>query len=153
MRWEQAKSLSIPNTGMAVTLDIGEEKDVHPRNKLDVGKRLARLALTRTYGKSGESSGPIFRESSVQNDRVIIKFDHTGGGLVAKDGALRQFAIAGDDGRFVWADAVIEGDSVVVTSPSINAPAFVRYAWADNPAGANLYNSEGLPAAPFRTDP
>jgi sialate O-acetylesterase len=153
MRWEQAKSLAIPHTGMAVTLDIGEEKDVHPRNKLDVGKRLARLALTRTYGKSGESSGPIFRESLVQNDRVIIKFDHTAGGLVAKDAPLRQFAIAGTDGRFAWAEAVIEGDNVIVSNPSITAPAFVRYAWADNPAGANLYNSEGLPAAPFRTDP
>ena len=153
MRWQQAKSLAIPNTGMAVTLDIGDEKDVHPRNKLDVGKRLARLALSGTYGKPGVSHGPQFRESSIQNNRVILKFDHAGGGLVAKDGALRQFAIAGNDGKFVWADAVIEGDRVLVSSPSITTPAFVRYAWADNPAGANLYNSEGLPAAPFRTDP
>lgn len=153
MRWEQAKSLAISNAGMAVTLDIGEEKDVHPRNKLDVGKRLARLALTGTYGKSGVPCGPLFRESSVQGDRVIVRFHHTGGGLVARDGALRQFAIAAADGKFIWADALIEGDSVVVSSPSIPAPAFVRYAWADNPAGANLYNSEGLPAAPFRTDP
>ena len=111
MRWEQAKSLAIPNTGMAVTLDIGEEKDVHPRNKLDVGKRLARLALTGTYGKPGVPCGPLFRESSVQDNRVILKFHHTGGGLVARDGTLRQFAIAAADGKFVWADAVIEGDT------------------------------------------
>jgi len=153
MRWQQAKSLVIPHTGMAVAIDVGEEKDVHPRNKLDVGKRLARLALTGTYRKPGESSGPQFRESSVQGGRVIVKFDHAGGGLVAKGGTLQQFAIAAADRKFVWADAAIEGDRVVVSSPAVAAPAFVRYAWADNPAGANLSNSEGLPAAPFRTDP
>ncbi len=150
MREAQAKSLTIANTGMVVTLDIGEETDVHPRNKLDVGKRLARLALSETYGKPGESSGPMFRDSSVQDGKVRINSTHVGGGLVAKDGALRQFAIAGDDGRFVWADAVIEGESIIVSSPAVSHPTQVRYAWADNPAGANLFNSEGLPAAPFR---
>ncbi len=153
MREAQAKSLAISHTGMAVTLDIGDEKDVHPRNKLDVGKRLARLALTGTYEKLGEGSGPIFRESSIEKGRIRVKFDHAGGGLVAKDGVLRQFAIAGDDLEFVWAEAVIDGDSVWVSSPSVAVPAHVRYAWADNPVGANLYNSENLPAAPFRTDP
>ncbi|MES2923584.1 MAG: sialate O-acetylesterase [Verrucomicrobiota bacterium] len=153
MREAQAKSLTIPHTGMAVAIDIGDEKDVHPRNKRDVGKRLARLALTGTYGKAGEANGPKFSESSVENGRVRVKFDHLGGGLVAKDGALRQFAIAGSDLKFVWADAVIDGDSVIVSSPAIAAPAFVRYAWAENPAGANLFNTAGLPAAPFRTDP
>ncbi len=153
MREAQAKSLSIPNTGMAVTIDIGDAKDVHPRNKLDVGKRLARLALTGTYGKTGVACGPTYRESFVENGRIRVNFDHTGGGLIAKDGALKQFAIAGTDGKFVWADAKIEGESVVVSSPSVTAPAFIRYAWAENPAGANLYNSEGFPAAPFRSDP
>ena len=138
---------------MAVTLDIGDETNVHPRNKLDVGKRLALLALTGTYHKTGESSGPVFRECSLENDKIRVKFDHLGGGLVAKDGPLRQFAIAGADGKFVWAEAVIEGDSVIVSSPLVPAPTQVRYAWAENPAGANLYNSAGLPAAPFRTAP
>jgi sialate O-acetylesterase len=153
MREAQAKSLAIPHTGMAVTLDIGEEKDVHPRNKLDVGNRLARLALSGTYGQPGESSGPIFRDSSVQDGKIRVNFTHIGGGLVAKDGALTQFAIAGADGKFVWAEAVIDGESVIVSSPSVPAPTQVRYAWADNPVGANLFNIEGLPAAPFRTNP
>jgi sialate O-acetylesterase len=138
---------------MAVTLDIGEEKDVHPRNKFDVGNRLARLALSETYGQPGESSGPIFRDSSVQDGKIRVNFTHIGGGLVAKDGALTQFAIAGADGKFVWAEAVIDGESVIVSSPSVPAPTQVRYAWADNPVGANLFNIEGLPAAPFRTNP
>ena len=153
IRWEQARSLAIPHTGMAVTLDIGDEKDVHPRNKLDVGKRLARLALAGTYGKAEEASGPVFRESLIENGRIRIRLDHAAGGLVAKNGALRQFAIAGADRQFVWADAMVDGDCVIVSSPAVANPAFVRYAWADNPAGANLYNSAGLPAAPFRTDP
>lgn len=153
LREAQAKALAIPHTGMAVTLDIGDAKDVHPRNKLEVGNRLARLALAGTYGQAGDASGPVMRNSSIQNDRIRLQFDHAGRGLVAKDGGLQQFAIAGADGRFVWADAVIEADQVMVSSPAVAQPVFVRYAWADNPAGANLYNSEGLPAAPFRTDP
>lgn len=153
MREAQAKSLSIPHTGMAVTLDIGDEKNVHPRNKLDVGRRLARLALTGTYGKPGVAAGPMFRDVSIQEGRIRAHFDQIGGGLIAKDGALKQFAIAGSDRKFVWADAVIEGDTVVVSSPKIPQPAYLRYAWADNPAGANLFNADGFPAAPFRTDP
>jgi sialate O-acetylesterase len=153
MREVQAKALALPHTGMAVTLDIGDEKDVHPRNKLDVGMRLARLALTGTYRRVGQASGPVFRESSIQNGRVRILFEHAGSGLVAKNGPLRQFAIAAADRRFVWADAAVDGDCVIVSSPSIQNPAFVRYAWADNPVGCNLYNADGLPAAPFRTDP
>jgi sialate O-acetylesterase len=114
---------------------------------------LARLALAGTYAKPGESSGPVPRETSIQNGRIKVLFDHASHGLVAKGGSLRQFSIARADGRFVWADAVIDGDAVVVSTRSFSDPAFVRYAWADNPAGANLYNSDGLPAAPFRTDP
>ncbi len=153
MREAQAKSLGISRTGMAITQDIGDEKNVHPRNKLDVGRRLARLALTGTYGKAGAASGPLFHDATVEGGGIRIRFDSVGGGLVAKDGALKQFAIAAADKKFIWADAVIDGDTVVVSSLSIPQPAYVRYGWAANPAGANLFNADGLPAAPFRTDP
>jgi sialate O-acetylesterase len=153
MREAQARALAIPHTGMAVTIDIGDEKDVHPRNKLDVGRRLARLALNGTYGQPDIASGPVFRDAVVEGDRIRVRFDHAGGGLVANGGPLRQFAIAGADRKFVWADAVIDRDSVLVSSPAVPQPAFVRYGWADNPVGANLCNREGLPAAPFRSDP
>ncbi|MEK7951485.1 sialate O-acetylesterase [Luteolibacter soli] len=155
MREAQATSLTLPHTGMAVTIDIGDEKDVHPRNKQDVGARLARLALHDTYCKKDViPCGPVFKMSEIEDGRVVLHFDHVGTGLVAKDGALKQFAIAGDDRKFVWADAEIDDeDKVIVSSPTIPRPAYVRYAWADNPAGANLFNSAGLPAAPFRTDP
>jgi sialate O-acetylesterase len=136
---------------MAVTIDIGDEKSVHPRNKLDVGRRLALLALTGTYGQPGVATGPAFRDAVVEGARIRVRFD-PGAGLVAKGGPLRQFAIAGADRKFVWAEATIDGDSVLVSSPAIPQPAFVRYAWADNPVGANLCNTAGLPAAPFRTD-
>lgn len=152
MREAQAKSLSIPHTGMAVTLDIGEEKDIHPRNKLDVGRRLARLALVKTYGKSGVATGPVFREAVIEEDQIRVRFDSIGGGLVARNGSLKHFAIAGPDRNFVWAEASIQGDCVLLSNPKVKHPAYVRYAWADNPDGANLYNSEDLPAAPFRTD-
>ena len=97
--------------------------------------------------------GPVFKMAEIEYGRVRLHFDHVGDKLIAKDAPLKQFAIAGDDRKFVWADAEIEDGTVVVTSKAVPRPAFVRYAWADNPAGANLYNSEGLPAAPFRTDP
>jgi sialate O-acetylesterase len=151
-REAQAASLSLPNTGMAVTIDIGEEKDVHPRNKQDVGKRLARVALAKTYGKEVEYSGPVYDSMQVEGDTIRLKFMHNDG-LVAKSGEpLKQFSIAGADGKFVWADAKIEDGTVVVSSPQVSAPATVRYAWGDNPEGANLYNAAGLPAVPFRTD-
>jgi sialate O-acetylesterase len=152
MREAQAGSLTIPHTGMAVTIDIGDEKNVHPGNKLDVGLRLARLALVGTYQRAGISSGPMFRDAKVEGTTVRVRFDHIGSGLMAKGGALGQFAISGADRKFIWAQAKIDGDSVVVSSPTVPQPAFVRYAWADNPVGANLTNSAGLPAAPFRTD-
>ena len=153
MREAQAKALTLPHTGMAVTIDVGDEKDVHPRNKRDVGARLAALALTDTYGLPGEASGPVLVRQEVQDGRIRLSFSHAAGGLVAKGGALRQFAIAAADRKFVWAEAVVEGDSLRVSSPAVAHPAYVRYAWADNPQGANLYNSAGFPAAPFRTDP
>ncbi|MBN8457689.1 MAG: hypothetical protein J0M04_07620 [Verrucomicrobia bacterium] len=152
MREAQAKSLEIERTGMAVTLDIGDAKDVHPRNKHDVGLRLAKIAMTDVYAVPGVSRGPLFHEAAVENGRIRVRFQQGCGPLRAKDGPLKQFAIAGLDRRFVEAAAVIEGDSVVVSSLEVPQPAFVRYAWADNPEGANLTNEAGLPAAPFRSD-
>jgi sialate O-acetylesterase len=152
MREYQAGSLAVSHTGMAVTIDIGDEKDVHPRNKKDVGARLARLALAGTYGKSGVPCGPVFQSASITGNSIRVRFDHINGGLVSADGPLHGFAVAGDDKRFVAAQAVIDGELVVVSAPDVARPAFVRYAWADNPAGANLRNTDGLPAAPFRTD-
>ncbi len=152
MRETQATALTLPNTGMAVTIDIGDEKDVHPRNKQDVGKRLALLALHGTYQKDVVATGPVYKTADIDDGRVRLHFGNAAG-LTARDGSLKQFAIAGDDRKFVWANAEIEGDTVVVSSPAVPRPAYVRYAWADNPAGANLYNGAGLPAAPFRTDP
>jgi sialate O-acetylesterase len=133
MREAQATALSLPNTGMAITIDIGDEKDVHPRNKVDVGARLARLALAGTYGKDVMPCGPVFKMAEIEDGRVRLHFDHVGDKLIAKDAPLKQFAIAGDDRKFVWADAEIEDGTVVVTSKAVPRPAFVRYAWADNP--------------------
>ena len=141
-----------PNTGMAVIIDIGDAQDIHPVNKQDVGKRLALSALTGTYGKSVVGSGPIYESMAAEGGGIRLKFKHIGGGLEAKGGPLKGFAVAGDDRKFVWAVAAIDGGTVVVSSPNVPKPAAVRYAWADNPAGCNLYNQEGLPASPFRTD-
>ena len=153
MREAQASSLDLPNTGMAVTLDIGDAEDVHPRNKQDVGRRLARLALSGTYDKDIVPCGPVLKMSEIGDGGIVLHFEHLGGGLVAKGGPLNQFSIAGDDRKFFQADATITGGTVIVSSPAVPLPAHVRYAWADNPQGANLFNSAGLPAAPFRTDP
>jgi len=152
LREAQLKALALPNTGMAVIIDIGEAKDIHPKNKQDVGKRLVLWALAKTYGKNLVYSGPIYRSMEVEGDKVVLGFSHTGGGLVAEGGGqLKGFAVAGADKKFVWADAKIEGDTVVVGSDKVSEPVAVRYAWADNPV-CNLYNKEGLPASPFRTD-
>ncbi len=155
LREAQTMTLSEPNTGMAVIIDIGEAKDIHPRNKDDVGYRLSRAALKVTYGKDIVYSGPLYKSMKVEGDRVVIEFDHVGSGLVAKDkyGYLKSFTIAGDDKKFVWARAFLApGNKVIVTSDKVKNPVAVRYAWADNPDDANLYNAEGLPASPFRTD-
>jgi sialate O-acetylesterase len=149
----QLRSLSVPHTGMAVICDIGDAADIHPRNKQDVGRRLAQWALATTYGRPIVPSGPLYRSMSVEGGRVRIRFGNVGGGLVAKGGDLRHFAISGQDKKWVWAEAKIDGDTVVVFSEKVPQPAAVRYAWADNPEGCNLYNREGLPASPFRTDP
>lgn len=153
LRDSQRLTLSTPNTGMAVIIDIGEGDNIHPKNKQDVGKRLALAALAKAYGKDVAYSGPMYRSFSVEGGRVRIAFDHTNDGLATRGGDhLVGFSIAGEDRRFVWAEASIEGDAVVVWSDEVAKPAAVRYAWADNPA-CNLYNGAGLPASPFRTDP
>lgn len=151
LREAQTMTLREPQTGMAVTIDIGDENDIHPRNKLDVGRRLAAWALAGTYGEKVIPSGPLYDRFTIEGDKVRIRFKH-GAGLKTSDGGpVKGFAIAGEDRRFVWADARIDGDAVIVSSPKVMKPVAVRYGWADNPI-ANLYNSAGLPASPFRTD-
>jgi sialate O-acetylesterase len=165
---------AMPDTGMAVLIDIGQAKDIHPTNKQEVGRRLALQALAGTYGRKIEASGPLYQSMTVEGDRIRLKFSHVAGGLVARplsetyqpvsyDAAtvplvkprpgspLQGFEICGADGKPQWADAAIEGDTVLVSSPAIHNPTAVRYAWADNPT-CNLYNDAGLPASPFRTD-
>jgi sialate O-acetylesterase len=152
LREAQSMTLDLPNTGMAVIIDIGEAKDIHPKNKQDVGKRLALWPLAKIYGKDLVYSGPLFKRMNIEDSKIVLSFDNVGGGLVAKGGgALKGFAIAGADRKFVWADAEIDGDKIVVSSNAVSAPVSVRYAWADNPV-CNLYNEEELPGSPFRTD-
>jgi len=175
LREAQTMTLAVPDTGMAVAIDIGEAADIHPRNKQEVGRRLAWNALARHYGRGAiEYAGPVYEKMTVQGAKVRLKFTHATGGLVAKtlpatyqprssepatkplprfspDSTLQGFAVCGADHKFVWAKAEIVGDSVVVSSPQIPAPVAVRYGWAENPI-CNLYNGAGLPAGPFRTD-
>ena len=154
LREAQLKVLSVPNTAMAVAIDAGEWNDIHPLNKKPVGERLALGAEKIAYGDSKTvTSGPIFQSSKIAGDKIVLTFSDIGSGLVIKDGdELKQFAVAGADKKFVWAKAVISGNTVTVYNQDIPNPMYVRYAWANNPEGANLYNAEGLPASPFRTD-
>jgi sialate O-acetylesterase len=154
LRETQLKTLSVPNTGMAVAIDLGEWNDIHPDNKKDVGTRLALAAEKVAYDeKEIVYSGPIYQSSKTEGNQITLTFSNTGSGLVTNDGEeLSQFAIAGPDKKFVWAKAKIEANQVIVWNEVIPNPTYVRYAWADNPDGANLYNKEGLPASPFRTD-
>jgi sialate O-acetylesterase len=151
LREEQRRCLEIPNTGMAVGIDVGEWNDLHPLNKKDLGYRLALQAQKLAYGDNNiVASGPIYNSMSLQGNKISLEFDSGGGGLVTKGGGkLRYFAVAAADKKFLWAKAVIEGEEVIVWSDEITSPSFVRYAWADNPEGANLYNVKGLPASPF----
>jgi sialate O-acetylesterase len=152
LREAQLMALAEPKTAMAVTIDIGDPGDVHPKNKQEVGRRLALPALSRAYGRTVVYSGPLYRSHTVEGSSVRVQFDHVGGGLVARGGEeIRGFAVAGQDGGFEAAQAVIDGASVVVRAAGVEAPLAVRYAWADNP-DCNLCNREGLPASPFRTD-
>lgn len=168
LREAQTKTLTVPNTGMAVitdTVPLAQAGDIHPRNKYDVGSRLAQWALAKDYGqKSVVFSGPLFKALKVEGGKARLEFDSTGSGLMVgkkdgrapavedKEGKLKRFAIAGADKKWFWADAVIEKNTVVVSSPDVKEPVAVRFAFEMNPDGANLYNREGLPASPFRTD-
>lgn len=154
LRDAQLHTLNIPFTGMAVTIDAGEWNDIHPLNKKDVGERLALAAQNVAYNdKTVVGSGPVYQSALVVQNKIEITFNNTGGELMVKgDGELTQFAIAGADKVFVWAKAKIEGNKVIVYSDEVPTPKYVRYAWADNPEDANLYNKAGLPASPFRTD-
>jgi sialate O-acetylesterase len=151
LREAQAMALSLPQTGMAVTIDIGDPKDVHIRNKQEVGRRLALAAEAIAYGRKVVYSGPMYQSMSVESGSVRLHFRDVDGGLAARGGTLRGFEIAGDERKFVDAEAKIDGKTVVVSSSAVPLPVAVRYAWADNPA-CNLFNKSGLPASPFRTD-
>jgi sialate O-acetylesterase len=143
-------SVEVPRTAMVVTTDVGDAKDIHPRGKDVVGARLALAARAVAYGEKVAYSGPIYDRMEVQGDKVVLNFRHVGGGLVARGGPLRGFAIAGTDRRYVNAEAEIVGDRVVVNSPRVRQPVAVRFGWADYPV-TNLWNKDGLPASPFRT--
>ncbi len=174
LREAQSLTLKLPNTGQAVLIDVGESGDIHPRNKKDVGQRLALIALAKDYGQKVVYSGPVYQSQKVEDGKIRLTFDHLGGGLVARPvpatydvqsvnnetaaltrnspkSELEGFAICGEDKQWVWADAKIDGDNVVVWSDKVAKPIAVRYGWANNPT-VNLYNKEGLPADPFRTD-
>jgi sialate O-acetylesterase len=139
---------------MAVTTDIGDPKDIHPKNKQDVGKRLAAIALQKVYGKKIVSSGPVYQSMKVSGNTVTLSFTTTGSGLLAKggDGKLTGFEVAGADKIFHPGTAVIKGNTVVVSSNGVSNPVAVRYGWADDASSANLFNKEGFPVPPFRTD-
>ncbi len=151
LREAQMMTLRTPNTGLAVTIDIGDAGDIHPKNKQDVGKRLALWALAKVYGQNLTFSGPIYKSMKMEGNTIRIKFHGVDGGLVAKGEKLSGFAIAGAGKKYVWANAKIDGEDVVVWSDKVAKPVAVRYAWADNPV-CNLYNKAGLPASPFTTE-
>jgi len=154
LREAQLHALSVPNTAMAVAIDLGEWNDIHPLNKKDVGERLALSAQNLAYGdKDVVYMGPIYQSFKIDENKITVTFNHTGSGLISIDGEpLSRFEIAGADHKFVWANTKIESNSVEVWNEKITDPRYVRYAWSDNPDGANLYNKEGLPASPFRTE-
>ena len=154
LREAQLRTLSLPNTGMAVIIDIGDAGDIHPKDKQDVGYRLSLPALKLAYGKNIVYSGPVYKSMSIEGNKIRVTFENFGSGLKTKDkyGYLKGFTIAGDDKKFVWAKAYIENNDVIVYSETVLNPVAVRYAWADNPDDANLCNKENLPASPFRTD-
>ncbi len=154
LREGQLECLLVPNTAMAVTIDAGEWNDIHPLNKKDVGQRLALGAEKIAYHDSSIiASGPIYKSAKVEENHIVLTFGDIGSGLIAKnDSTLSQFEISGASRKFYWAHATIEGNKVIVWNDNVPNPVYVRYAWQDNPRGANLYNKEGLPASPFTTE-
>jgi sialate O-acetylesterase len=152
LREAQTLTLSLPNTGMACIIDIGEANTIHPLNKQEVGRRLALIADKQVYKQDCIASGPMYKDFRKDGNRIRISFTNTAAGLSTKDGKeVTGFVIAGKDKQFYWAKAIIEGNTVIVYSDKVAEPEAVRYAWADNPQ-CNLVNSAGLPAVPFRTD-
>lgn len=151
VRESMRQSLSVPNTGMAITIDTGDSNNIHPMNKQPVGKRLALWAKARVYGQNIPYSGPLLASHSIENNHIILNFHHAEGGLMVKGDELKGFTIAGADQKWQWAQARISGEKVIVGHPSIKSPVAVRYGWADHPE-CNLYNKADLPASPFRTD-
>jgi sialate O-acetylesterase len=151
LREAQLLTLKLPHTGMAVSIDIGNADDIHPRNKEEVGRRLYLAALAQVYGRDLEHSGPLYTGIEIEGDRIRVRFDHAEGLMLRGGAPLVGFAIAGADRTFRWAEAEVDGDSVVVHHPEVKEPVAVRYAWADNPA-CNLQDGAGLPASPFRSD-
>jgi len=154
LRESQSEALKLPNTAQAVIIDIGDANDIHPRNKQDVGLRLSLAARKIAYGENIVYSGPTYKNHKIKKNKIVVSFTNTGSGLIIKDknSYVKEFAIAGADKKFYWAKAEIENESIIVWSEKVKNPKYVRYAWADNPADANLYNAEELPASPFRTN-
>ncbi len=154
LREAQTMTLSLPHTGMAITTDIGNAEDIHPKNKQDVGKRLASIALHDVYQQAGESNGPMYQSMTLEGNKAILTFTHTGTGWLVKDkyGYIKGFEIAADDKRFQYAKAKVDGDKIIVYTEGINQPVAVRYNWVDDATEGNLFNKEQFPAAPFRTD-
>jgi sialate O-acetylesterase len=144
-------TLELPHTGMAVTIDIGEANDIHPKNKQEVGRRLALSALAQVYYVDTEFSGPIYSGYQEEDNRIRLSFRNANGLKASDGGKVKGFEIAGEDRKFVWADVTIDGDHVLISSPQVAKPVAVRYGWADNP-DCNMVNDAGLPASPFRTD-
>lgn len=156
LREAQAAALALPHTGMAVSIDAGDHSDIHPANKQIIGFRLAREAERLCYEQNIVSAGPCFKSMKIEGDKAILAFTNIGSGLIAQgseNGHLNGFAVADEHGKFFRADAVIDGDKVIVSSPLVKTPATVRYAWANYAGNLNFYNKEGFPAAPFRTNP
>ncbi|MEA3213122.1 MAG: sialate O-acetylesterase [Chthoniobacter sp.] len=151
LREAQAMTLELPRTGMAVAIDIGASEDIHPKNKQEVGRRLALVAEASVYYRDQEFSGPLYSDAQAEDGKMRLSFRHAEGLKAKEGGKLKGFAIAGSDKKFFWADAEVQGDHIVVSSPEVKEPAAVRYAWADDPE-CNLVNATGLPASPFRTD-
>ena len=151
LREAQLETLALPHTGMALAIDIGDEKDIHPKNKQEVGRRLGLIADATVYYQETEYSGPIASDVQIEENKIRVTFRHSEGLKTTDGGKPKSFAIAGEDKKFVWAEAEIQGDHVVVQSAQVPKPAFVRYAWANNPE-TNLVNDAGLPASPFRSD-
>jgi sialate O-acetylesterase len=151
LRQAQLDTLELPHTGMAVAIDIGDANTVHPKNKQEVGRRLGLIAQATVYYQDTEYSGPTPGGAQEEEGRIRLTFRFAEGMKTSDGGKVKGFAIAGDDRKFVWADAEIQGDHVLVSSPKVPKPVAVRYGWADNPE-CNLVNEANLPAAPFRTD-